>query len=634
MAVTNYFWDPVEDNVIEEYDDKGDTIARYTTQPTLHGEVISQERNGQTSYYHYDGEGNTLALTNDAGDVTDTFAYNAFGETTERTGSTVNPFGYKGALGYYTNSETDDIYVRARMYEPKIARWTSIDPLWPETASNGFVYARNNPMRYVDPSGLKELEGKDLFLFCVKQYYTGGQLTIALWPNIAVCVIPQAIYVRSLDGDNDKYKHCMTSCYASKCGGHLVARTGGQFKELIDCITSRTLGFGGPDPEDLSTSAVKIWGNGVQVALCIVGTQSFCASTASCLSGLPSSPREVTAMARPATKFVDQLSNEDREWLMATWKSHRLHAVRCRAHAVLLSNQGWTVRELSQTFSIDEETARAWVDRWLQHGRSGLEDGPRPGAPPILNDDERKIAVGLIGQQPSNPRAVINAIADETGKTISRSTLRRLARKAGLRWKRFRKSLKQLRAPQAFQLAKDELAELTAMPDVNVAYFDEATFSLVAEVPYGWQPIGERTEIELSGKRQAIHVLAIDNESNHTTTAFLHRGSINGDTVISCIDDFAKHIRKLTVLVLDNATPHTCKKLLSHIDEWEQRGLILYPLPSYSPELNLIEHLWKKVKYTQLPITAWKTVQTLCQHLTNIFNETGRITLMPSLEVN
>ena len=34
MAVTNYFWDPIEDNVIKEYDDNGNTTARYTTEPT------------------------------------------------------------------------------------------------------------------------------------------------------------------------------------------------------------------------------------------------------------------------------------------------------------------------------------------------------------------------------------------------------------------------------------------------------------------------------------------------------------------------------------------------------------------------------------------------------------------------
>lgn len=334
-------------------------------------------------------------------------------------------------------------------------------------------------------------------------------------------------------------------------------------------------------------------------------------------------------MSRPASKFVDQLSSEDRQWLLMTWKSHRLHAVRSRAHAVLLSNQGFSIKALSGAFLIVEDTARAWINRWLQRGREGLEDDPRPGGPPILNGEEQEIALGLLRQHPTDPRAVIIAIAEQTGKRISRSTLRRLARKARLRWKRFRKSVKHLRDPEAFQRAKQELAELTAMEGVNVAYFDEATFSLTATVPYGWQPIGERTRIELSGKRQAIHVLAVETES-HRTTAYIHRGSIDGESVIACIDDFAKHIRKLTVLVLDNASVHTCKKLLERLGDWESRGLILYPLPSYSPELNLIEHRWKNVKYTQLPAVAWKGLKALGEHLTAIFSNTGRTVLMPS----
>jgi len=64
-------------------------------------------------------------------------------------------------------------------------------------------------------------------------------------------------------------------------------------------------------------------------------------------------------------------------------------------------------------------------------------------------------------------------------------------------WKRFRKSLKKLRDPELFAQVKAELAELSQMPDVKVAYFDEATFSLTAVVPYGWQDIGTRETIDL-----------------------------------------------------------------------------------------------------------------------------------------
>jgi hypothetical protein len=49
MPVTNYFWDPLQDNITKEYDDNGDTIVRYTTEPGLYGNVISQERDRTAS---------------------------------------------------------------------------------------------------------------------------------------------------------------------------------------------------------------------------------------------------------------------------------------------------------------------------------------------------------------------------------------------------------------------------------------------------------------------------------------------------------------------------------------------------------------------------------------------------------
>ena len=60
MAV--YFdWDEIEDNVDEEFDENGNSIAEYTTEPDFHGNVISQLRGGVTSTLHTDGLGSTLA---------------------------------------------------------------------------------------------------------------------------------------------------------------------------------------------------------------------------------------------------------------------------------------------------------------------------------------------------------------------------------------------------------------------------------------------------------------------------------------------------------------------------------------------------------------------------------------------
>lgn len=125
MTTTHYRWNPITDNVLCEQDENGVVTAAYTQKPDLYGETISQHRDGETSYYHFDGQGSTRALTDETENVTDRYTYSTFGEEVASSGSTINPFRYVGAAGYYTDTETNDVSARARVYEPEIGRWLS-----------------------------------------------------------------------------------------------------------------------------------------------------------------------------------------------------------------------------------------------------------------------------------------------------------------------------------------------------------------------------------------------------------------------------------------------------------------------------------------------------------------------------
>ncbi len=122
---TTYVWNEVDDNVEFETDDNGSCVAVYFNQPELFGEPISQTRIGSTSFFQYDGDRSTRALTDENETVTDTFVYSAFGEQLDRTGVTPTPFAYRGGDGFYTNPVIMDIYVRSRTYAPVIGRWLS-----------------------------------------------------------------------------------------------------------------------------------------------------------------------------------------------------------------------------------------------------------------------------------------------------------------------------------------------------------------------------------------------------------------------------------------------------------------------------------------------------------------------------
>ncbi len=111
----------------------------------------------QRRFYHFDEMGNTVFLTGDSGAVTDAYGITPYGEVVSRSGSTENPFTFQGRWGVLEIEDTSLYYMRARFYDAAAGRFLSRDPvrtLDPRSA-NPYPYALGNPLRYVDPTGLK-----------------------------------------------------------------------------------------------------------------------------------------------------------------------------------------------------------------------------------------------------------------------------------------------------------------------------------------------------------------------------------------------------------------------------------------------------------------------------------------------
>ena len=82
-------------------------------------------------------------------------------------------------------------------------------------------------------------------------------------------------------------------------------------------------------------------------------------------------------------------------------------------------------------------------------------------------------------------------------------------------------------------------------------------------------------------------------------TSYQTTQSVNSQTLIDWLDDFSSHIKKLTVVVLDNAPWHVSKVIDDKLKQWQEKGLFVFHLPPYSPHLNLIEI---PVSYTHLTL--------------------------------
>jgi RHS repeat-associated protein len=118
-------------------------------------DLISQKQSSGVSFYNYDGHGSVRGLSNNLGNVTDTYAYDAFGTIIEKTGNTDNNYLYAGEqfdadLGFYYN--------RARYLNVETGRFISQDSYEGNNQSplslHKYLYANADGINKTDPSGL------------------------------------------------------------------------------------------------------------------------------------------------------------------------------------------------------------------------------------------------------------------------------------------------------------------------------------------------------------------------------------------------------------------------------------------------------------------------------------------------
>ena len=76
-------------------------------------------------------------------------------------------------------------------------------------------------------------------------------------------------------------------------------------------------------------------------------------------------------------------------------------------------------------------------------------------------------------------------------------------------------------------------------------------------------------------------------------------------------------------VITDNAPIHKSDSFLEFLPGWGEKGLNVVFLSTYSPELNLIEILWRKMKYEWLPFSAYTSFQKLTECVEKILVNLG-----------
>ncbi len=149
---TNYLTDPAGMGyVAAEYTGAGSLVARYTRGIGLTSRIDAM---GAAAYYDFDVLSNTVGLTNAVGAYVNRYRFLPFGETTTVLAGLPNPFTFVGQFGVMEDG-SGTFHMRLRNYDAVVGQFISMDPLGLAGGDVNFRrYVGNNPISWVDPSGL------------------------------------------------------------------------------------------------------------------------------------------------------------------------------------------------------------------------------------------------------------------------------------------------------------------------------------------------------------------------------------------------------------------------------------------------------------------------------------------------
>ena len=282
--------------------------------------------------------------------------------------------------------------------------------------------------------------------------------------------------------------------------------------------------------------------------------------------------------------------------LKALREEHKQMAYRTdayRINAIILLGTGWTQAQVSEALLLDERTIRRYVKAYREDGIEGLlavgfQGGQCHLSPKQITQLDEHLQDNLY----THVRDIRQYIQTAFGVTYSISGATQLLRRLGFVYKKPKHVPgKADRNAQEVFIEQYEDLKTHKRPEDPI-YFADAAHPQHNSVPaYGWIKKGQEAEIKANCGRHRLNINgAIDVASLKVVARFAN--SINAASTINLFKQIErKHRTAKTIYVIaDNARYYRSRNVKTYL---ETSRIKLIFLPAYSPNLNLIERLWK-----------------------------------------
>jgi transposase len=285
-----------------------------------------------------------------------------------------------------------------------------------------------------------------------------------------------------------------------------------------------------------------------------------------------------------------KLSREEQESLESKHRRERDGRVRDRIKAVLLCAEGWSQIQIAQALRIHVETVRGHLADYIASQKLKPENG---GSASNLNEEQTK---ELIKHLETNTYIKVSSIClyvTSTYKveyTVSGMTKWLHANKFSYKKPKGIPAKANPEEQEKF-ISEYETLMNTAGEDEPILFADAVHPTMATKISYGWIKKGEDKPIGTTGSRTRINLVgAIDLERMKIVAKEYE--TVNGEAMSAYMLEVRNTYPTATKIhmILDQGPANTAQETKVAA---EKHGIVLHYLPTYSPNLNPVERVWK-----------------------------------------
>jgi len=294
------------------------------------------------------------------------------------------------------------------------------------------------------------------------------------------------------------------------------------------------------------------------------------------------------------------LTKEQLQGLRAAHRSERNKHAAYKINAVILLGDGWNLCEVKEALLLDEETLRSYVEKYQTGGVDELIKTHYAGKASQL---DKALCAELETTIYLTTSAVIEYVRETFGIEYAVSGMRDALHRLGYEFKK-PKLVPGTPDTQAQEIFAEQYGRFmeTKGQDVEVVFLDAVHPEHNTMAAYGWIKKGEQRRLQTNSGRQRLNLHGAINAETMDMTV-IESQTIDKESTLQLFELLNQKYRyaKEVIVILDNARYHYAREVQAWLKDNGRIRLVF--LPAYSPELNLIERVWKffkkKVLYNQ-----------------------------------